>query len=221
LIVSQGQGGQGAVAVYSGAQLINPAITTPTPIWQFSPYGTFAGGVSVAAFKNGATGYIVTAPLVGMQSWVQVYNFATHAQTDRFLAYGSSYTGGLTVAAGDVNGDGFGDIVTAPNQPGAASTQSTGIHSAAGAVNVFDGNASASSFTLTTTITPYTPTPNAGIHIALIDVDNDGTLDVVTSPATTTNNASPVLKAFNGSTGAADSSWNWTDTDFLGGVYIG
>jgi hypothetical protein len=176
----------------------------------------------VAGFKNATGGFIVTAPLVGMSSWVQVYSFATKSTTPiaRFLAYASSYTGGLTVAAGDVTGDGIGDIVTAPNQPNATGVTSIGVQTP-GPVEVFTGDAAATTFTLSLTITPYLPTPNSGIHIALVDVNDDGTLDIVTSPATTTNNSSPSLLAFDGSTGAKDTSWDWVDTDFLGGVYIG
>src|SRR5262249_401782 len=114
-----------------------------------------------------------------------------------------------------------GDIVTAPNQPTAASIQSVGIHSAPGAVQVFDGNSSATTFTLTTTITPYLPKPNGGIHIALVDVNNDGLLDIVTSPASTSNNSSPMIKAFSGITGADQTAWDWTDSDFIGGVFVG
>ncbi len=44
-----------------------------------------------------------------------MFNFAGTLLTS-FLAYDSSYTGGVSVAVGDVDGNGRGDIVTGPSQ---------------------------------------------------------------------------------------------------------
>jgi hypothetical protein len=50
---------------------------------------------------------------------VGVYDGVTGAQLSSFFAYDSSFTGGVRVAAGDVNGDGTVDIVTGAGPGGA------------------------------------------------------------------------------------------------------
>jgi hypothetical protein len=43
---------------------------------------------------------------------VRVFSGATGAELQSFFAYVSAFTGGVRVAAGDVDNDGFADIIT-------------------------------------------------------------------------------------------------------------
>jgi hypothetical protein len=70
---------------------------------------------------------IVTGPDVGGLPEVKVFSAATGALKFDFFAYSTSFTGGVRVAAGDVNGDSIPDIITVPGVGGP------------GEVRVFDG----------------------------------------------------------------------------------
>src|SRR5439155_16929620 len=74
----------------------------------------FTGGVRVAVRDVTGDGVtdIITAPGAGGGPHIKVFNGATGALIREFFAYGSNFTGGVYVAAGDVNGDGIADIIT-------------------------------------------------------------------------------------------------------------
>jgi hypothetical protein len=71
------------------------------------------------------------------------------------------------VAAGDVNGDGYADIVCGVGAGG-------GPH-----VKVFDGRTGAALFDLPA----YPPTFRGGVRVAVGDIDGDGKAEIITSPA--------------------------------------
>jgi RHS repeat-associated protein len=99
--------------------------TTGQELLQFLAYpASFTGGVRVAAADLTGDGIpdIITAPGPGMPPEIKVFNGATGAQlpgpVGDFLAYNASFTGGVFVSAGDVNGDGVSDIITGPGAGG-------------------------------------------------------------------------------------------------------
>jgi serralysin len=47
---------------------------------------------------------------------VKVFDGATHAEISSFFAYDVGFTGGVFVAVGDINGDGYGEVVTGSGQ---------------------------------------------------------------------------------------------------------
>src|SRR4029077_11884979 len=49
---------------------------------------------------------------------IRVFNGATGALERQFLAFNPNFTGGVVVAAGDVNGDGFADIIVGADAGG-------------------------------------------------------------------------------------------------------
>ncbi len=92
---------------------------TSVPRLDFLPYGSgFAGGVRVASGDVNAdsTPDIITAPGPGGGPHVRVFDGVTGQQLPQpigsFFAYGAGFTGGVFVASGDVNGDGFDDVIT-------------------------------------------------------------------------------------------------------------
>lgn len=130
IIAAPGAHGDGVVKVFSprGAKLSS-----------FTPYGaTFTRGIFVAAGDVDGDGNpdIVTGSDRGSDPRVYAFDAASHARLTRLLAYGASFSGGVRVAVGDVDGDGKDEIFTVPG-------------SGAPLVKVFaaDGGAKLQSFT--------------------------------------------------------------------------
>src|SRR5260370_431988 len=96
----------------------------------FSAYDpSFTGGVRVAVGDVNGDGVpdLITAAGPGGGPHVKIFDGATGNLIASFFAYDPSFTGGVYVAAGDVNGDGHADIITGAGANG-------GPH-----VKVFDG----------------------------------------------------------------------------------
>src|SRR5207244_9210186 len=81
------------------------------------PYGSFKGGVRVATADVTLDGTpdIIVAPGPGAALPVRVFDGVTGAQVPgaigSFFPFGPNFKGGLEVAGGDVNGDGFKDVI--------------------------------------------------------------------------------------------------------------
>jgi hypothetical protein len=106
IITVAGPGGSPHVRVFSGADL--------SEIWSFFAYAPgFTGGVSIAAGDVNATGAPTSSPAPAPAA---ARTFACSAAPTleiwSFYAYSPFFTGGVSVAAGDVNGDGHDDIIT-------------------------------------------------------------------------------------------------------------
>jgi hypothetical protein len=93
----------------------------PNNAFNFFPYDpAFRGGVSVAVGDLDGDGRadVITAPGAGGGPHVRAFSGATGGSLANFLAYDARFTGGVRVAAIDVNGDGRQDLVTAPGRGG-------------------------------------------------------------------------------------------------------
>jgi subtilisin family serine protease len=85
-----------------------------------------------------------------------------------FAPYATSFTGGVFVAAGDINGDGTAEIVTGTGDGGGPQIR---IFNALGSVvNSFFA---------------FSSTSRHGVRIAVADTDRDGTAEVIASPGPT------------------------------------
>src|SRR4051795_427654 len=156
-----------------------------TPVRALYAYGAgYSGGVNIALGDVTGDGRadIVTGPRGALGPNVRVYDGATGALVRSFFAYDAGYQGGVTVAAGDVDGDGRADIIT-------------GTQSGAGHVKAFSGATN----TVIRSFLAYDATFTGGVNVAAGDVDGDGRADIVTAPV---SGAGPNVKAFNGATGA-------------------
>ncbi|MFH1171547.1 MAG: S8 family serine peptidase, partial [bacterium] len=80
---------------------------------------TFRGGISVASGDVNADGHeeIIVAPYSNGSPQIRIFN-SRGKVLGQFIAYAKSFTGGVRVAAGDLNGDGKDEIVTAPGPGG-------------------------------------------------------------------------------------------------------
>jgi hypothetical protein len=84
----------------------------------------------------------------------------------RFTAYTSTFTGGVRVTTGDVNNDGYSDLITAPG-PGATPV-----------VKIFDGQTGAE----LQQFFAYESVFTGGVFVAAADFDGDGVVEIVVSP---------------------------------------
>jgi len=128
-------------------------------------------------------------------------------QTFSFMAYQKSYLGGVRVAVGDVNGDGFDDIIMG--------TAGSSAH-----IKVIDGTRLATvgpRGSLLMSFTAYPGLFRTGIFVAAGDVNGDGRADIIVAPDA---GASPVVRVFDGTTGALIASFSAYDPTFKGGVAV-
>ncbi len=101
-----GQGGTPQVNVYNAV--------TGALVYSLTPLeSTFTGGVTVATGDVNRDGVddIVVGTGVGGAPRVVVIDGSTKAVIADFFAYESTFRGGVNVATGDVNGDGFADVL--------------------------------------------------------------------------------------------------------------
>jgi len=136
IITGTGPGDGAHVKVISGraltqfGNLSDGQVNPRTLLASFFAYDPrFTGGVNVAAGDVNGDGVadVVTAAGAGGGSHVKVFSGLGGPLIRSFFAYGGTFTGGVNIAAGDVNGDGLADIITGAGIGG-------GPH-----VKVFDG----------------------------------------------------------------------------------
>jgi hypothetical protein len=142
-----------------------PIIPPPAPV-EPTPAGPI---VVVGADKNG-----------GPQ--VKVYNTDGTLKFS-FFAYDASFKGGVRVAAGDVNGDGVMDIITAPGAGGSPE------------IKVFDGR----DLHLLQDFDAFSPTFNFGLYVAAADINGDFKADIIVGPG---KSGGDTVKVFDGATAA-------------------
>ena len=126
IVTVPGAGGGPDVRVFSGA--------TGQLVREFQALdGKFTGGLNVAvADVNGdGVGDIIIGAGAGGGPQVAVYSGVDGSTLQMFYAYDQSFTGGVSVAGGDLNGSGFADIVTGAGAGGGPN------------VRVFDGQTGA------------------------------------------------------------------------------
>lgn len=159
IIAGAGPGGGPRVQVRNGQNG-----TVLQDFFAFEPI--FSGGVYVAAGDINHAGYddIIVAADAGGGPRVEAFDGRTGAALHNFFAYEPGFTGGVRLAAGDINGDGYADIITAAGPGGGPRVQ------------VFDGR------TLQTlsNFFAYDPSFSFGISVAAGDVNGDGQTDLIT-----------------------------------------
>lgn len=176
-----------------------------SPLSAFLAYdAAFRGGVRVAMGDVTGDGVadIVTAPGPGGGPHIRVFDGVTRALVREFMAYSTTFSGGVFVAVGDANGDRFADIVTGPDAGG-------GPH-----VQVFSGRDGS----VLNSFLAYAANFIGGVRVASADVNHDGRADIVTSPGA---GGGPHVIAFDGANPAhVLHSFLAYDARFVGGVYV-
>ncbi|MFL5327474.1 MAG: peptidylprolyl isomerase [Gemmataceae bacterium] len=164
----------------------------------------FGGGVTVASADVDGDGAfdIIAGAGRGGAPLVKVYSGKTGAEIREFLAFETNFSGGVFVAAGDVNGDGKADIVVGAGDGGTPR------------VRVFDGGSGNVLFDFLA----YDRGFGGGVRVAVGDVTGDGKDDIITGAGP---GGGPHVEVFDGVTGQLVLSAYAFDAAFSGGVYVG
>lgn len=145
---------------------INNYAPTGTSNGTFLGYGSFTGGVRVAMGDVRGTNDIITGTGPGSSAHVKVFTGLDHTEVYSFFAFPPTFTLGIFVAAGDINGDGRADIIVGTGD-GAGSVPHVKVFSGA------DGSTELQSFFA------FGPGFTGGVRVAAGDVNGDGHADII------------------------------------------
>ena len=136
----------------------------------------------------------------GQPGLARLFDFRTATERVAVNPY-PGFQGGIRVAAGDINGDGIDDLVTAPG-PGSPPY----IAAYSGATGQLLG-----------VILAYAPGFTGGTNIAVGDIDGDGHADIVVSFDA---GFYPVVEVFSGATGQMIRAFLAYPAGYMGGVRV-
>jgi trimeric autotransporter adhesin len=177
------------------------AEATPTAVHSFFAYPGFTGGVRVAVGDVNGDGIPDLITGAGPDSsHVKAFSGDNLALIRSFLAFPGSSTGGVYVAAGDLNGDGKDEIFVSAGEGSLPK------------VRVFDGATNG----MLTEFSAYADSYLGGVRVAAGDVNNDGKADIITGTASTTTN----VRVFSGANYAQLQSFLAFGPNLTGGVFV-
>ena len=208
-VVSQGPGAGSSdrIQLYNG---VNGALVA-----DFNAFGspTFSGGLSIAFGDVTGDGKddLLISPQTNGGPTVRMYDFGTGANPKDLTAFeGNVYLGGLSNAAGDVNNDGFEDIIVGG-----------GVFSGS-RVQILDGKSFAQTGTKTVIddFTSFELGFTGEVYVSADDFDGDGHADVAVSQGVGGNSRYRVFKSIT-STGKKGQTLLDTNVLGIGPVFLG
>ncbi|QGJ71484.1 Hypothetical protein PBC10988_31890 [Planctomycetales bacterium 10988] len=205
IITAAGPGGGPHVQVFDSetGQLITGGLNN---FYAYAPNVTTGVFVAVGDVNNDGYDDIITAPDAGGGPHLKVYDGLTGDVITEFYAYAPNVTVGVRIATGDINGDGFAEIITTPGPGG-------GPH-----VRVINGMTGEQMPGPVTNFYAYAPNVLTGLYVASGDVNGDGFDDIITSPGA---GGGPHVQAFSSADGSTLQNFYAYHPAFVGGVRVG
>lgn len=202
VITGAGAGGGPHVKIIDG--------DTQSEVASFFAYDpAFTGGVSVAVgdIDGDSDLDIITGAGPGGGPHVKAFDYATLTEIASFFAYDPAFAGGVSVASGDVDDDGFDDIITGAGPGG-------GPH-----VKAFDGETSTlGSASELASFFAYDAGFAGGVTVSSGDIDNNGETEILTAAGP---GGGPHVRAFSVISGVSEESNFFAfDSSFTGGAVV-
>ncbi|OWK36657.1 Flagellar hook-length control protein FliK [Fimbriiglobus ruber] len=174
-------GGTGTVTVYNPDQSVAYTAT---------PFGTsYTAGVRVAVadLNNDGAPELIAGTGPGVENQVVILDGKTHQPLVSFVPFEATFTGGVFVTTGDVNGDGVPDLIVTPDQSGGP------------IVAVYDGAALGKGQVVQVArfFGINDPSFRGGDRAALGDINGDGVADLIVSAGF---GGGPRVAIYNGAT---------------------
>jgi hypothetical protein len=213
IVVAAGPGGGPHVKVFDGL--------SSNEIASFYAYDSrFTGGVNVAVGDLNGDGKLELITGAGPDGGPHVKAFtlnfsgatATAQEVASFMAYDDLFTGGVSVAAGDVNGDGASDIITGAGAGGGPHVKAFGFGAPAPSLGALRDLAS---------FYAYDANFSGGVSVASGNIDGFGADEIITGAGA---GGGPHVKVFSLATDgtlSTVSSFYAYDPLFTGGVEVG
>ncbi|MFO0802292.1 MAG: SdrD B-like domain-containing protein [Gemmataceae bacterium] len=153
-----------------------------------------------AAFNPGARPAAFASVASEEGGLVRVFDFAAGVERFRFSPF-PGFTGSVRIATADVTGDGIPDIIAVPGAGGGP------------VVKVFDGNTGAE----VRSFFAFEESFRGGLRIAAADLNGDFMAELIVTPDA---GGGPIVRAFDGATGAVVANFFALDENFRGGLRI-
>jgi hypothetical protein len=203
IVTAPGPGGGPNIRVFNGSNG-----TLLGSFMAFNP--AFGGGVTVAAGDisgSGSDDIICGAgfgggPNVSIFSIPSVIPVATFSLVQSFFAFNPAFGGGVTVAAGDLNVQGFDDIIVGAGPGGGPQ------------VSVFNGVTGA----MLNSFFAFNPAFDGGVYVASGDVNGDGHSDIIVGAGA---GAGANVIVFSGADYSVLQNFFAFNPTFAGGVRVG
>jgi FG-GAP-like repeat len=195
IAAGEGSGRPAVVKVLNGK--------TGGAIATYNPFPASTRGVSVALADVNGDGRadLVVGSGAGPTAQVKVYNGKTRGLLETLTPFGPGFKGGVTVAAGDLNGDGKADVIVGSG-PGIKAE-----------IVAFDS----ATATKLETLSPFSANFTGGVTVGAGDLNDDGKADVI---AGTGSGTAAVARAFSGATGKRLLSFAPYGALFTGGITV-
>ena len=175
---------------------------------------TFLGGIRVAVGDTNGDGTqdLIVGAQTGAEPRVTVFDGKTNAVLQNFFAFDRNFTGGVYVACGDVNGDGFADVIIGA---GTGDLPNVKVVDGRTGVELASFLANSGSVDVVGSV-PF----EGGIRVATVDFDGDGIDEILTAKGPGTF---PILRFYKLGVGVVAQAGQLQvfGSNYANGVYVG